>query len=624
MDRDLIVGIDLGTTNSEVAVWLDDGIKVLEENGTALFPSVVGLDPDGKLLVGERARNQYALYPTRTVKSVKRQMGLAENVTLADRTFSPQELSAMILCALKERAEKALGAPVRKAVITVPAYFSEAQRQATRDAGRIAGLEVVRLIHEPTAAVLAYENKENITDEERTTAQLQTVLVYDLGGGTLDVSVVRALGEVTEVLSGHGDTHLGGDDFDQLLYEHIMVHLRENLGVGRSSDDLSLKNRLLRAAEEAKKRLSFEERAMIREEFVGTRNGVPVHLELEVTRERFEVLVRPLLERSLRSVHQALEGAGKQPADIDRVLLVGGSTRIPLVSVLLEQTLGKKPSKDIDPELCVAHGAGVLAARTMGREIEKVLVDVSPYAFGTSAVGVINNELCMDKFAEIIPRNTPLPCSRSDDFSTIFDNQNAVEVKIFQGEHEDARRNLLVGEFLIEGLSKVPAGNVIRLRMDLDVNGLLHVTACEQSTGLEKSVTIKDALRAMTEDELAAARRTLAETAGDAFGRTLDDLHVNEDDDESSAGEDFAEDEGEDEDADLKTAEAWSGGKEFQARALLDKARRLLEKMNDEDRAEALRLIAFVEEAGKLQNVEQLTAGMDELAEMLFFVEENE
>lgn len=635
MSNEMIVGIDLGTTNSEVAAWHAGKVQVLEEGGTALFPSVVGLAADGEMLVGEPARNQYVLYPARTVKSVKRLMGSGESIILDGRAFSPQELSGLILRALKQRAERILGVPVGKAVVTVPAYFSDAQRQATRDAGRIAGLDVVRMIHEPTAAVLAYEGGEAMLqalDPEKTAAS-QTVMIYDLGGGTLDVSIVQVHGDVTEVLASHGDTHLGGDDFDLLVYENILVFMREKLGVAVVGDDRALKNRLLRAAEEAKKRLSFEEKTVIREEYVGTKSGLPIHLEMELSRARFEELARPLLDRSLQSVQKALEGAARQPANIDRILLVGGSTRIPLVSTLLEQTMGQKPRKDIHPDLCVAQGAGVMAARMMGHEIEKVLVDVTPYTFGTSALGELGGSLSVDKFVPIIHRNSPLPCSKSEEFFTACDFQEQVDVKIYQGEEADARWNILVGRFLISGLSQVPEGNPISMRMDLDINGILHVTARETRTGLEKTVKIDNAFCAMNELQLEASRQRMKAADDDPLNRAFSGLGV-----AAVANAGGEEEEMEISDASIASAvqaasasvvvnsEPQGAGipaaKMAAARVLIEKTRGMMERMHDDDRNEAGQLMKAVEDAIASQNEARLNDCVEELGEILFFVEE--
>jgi molecular chaperone DnaK len=415
---DIIVGIDLGTTNSEVAALVDGKVEVLAADGEQIMPSYVGLSPEGQLLVGTPARNQYILYPERTVKSIKRLMGSDQRVVLGEQTYSPAEISALILRALKTRAEAALGAPVTRAVITVPAYFSDAQRQATRDAGEIAGLEVVRILNEPTAAALAYGADRQ---EDR------TVLVYDLGGGTFDVSLVQVHGEITEVLASHGNTHLGGDDFDQLLLDFVHERFRAAGGLDLRADRRAM-SRLLHAVEEAKKRLSFEPYAQIREEHLAERAGVPVHLDLEVSREEYEDLIHHLIEGTLDSVHQALADAGKRPDQVDDILLVGGATRTPLISRLLEEKTGLVPRQDLHPDLCVALGAGVLAARLAGHDVDRVLVDISPYSFGPSHLGFRHGVPSEHCYHPIIARNTPLPVSRTDSYFTIVDNQEAWRV----------------------------------------------------------------------------------------------------------------------------------------------------------------------------------------------------
>ena len=592
---DNIVGIDLGTTNSEVAALVGGKVEVLASDGEQIMPSYVGLSPEGQLLVGTPARNQYILYPERTVKSIKRLMGTDQRVVLGEQTYSPAEISALILRALKTRAEAALGAPVSRAVITVPAYFSDAQRQATRDAGEIAGLEVVRILNEPTAAALAYGADRH---EDR------TVLVYDLGGGTFDVSLVQVHGEITEVLASHGNTHLGGDDFDQLLLDFVHERFRATGGPDLRADRRAM-SRLLHAVEEAKKRLSFEPYAQIREEHLAERAGVPVHLDLEVSREEYEDLIRHLIEGTLDSVHQALADAGKRPDQVDDILLVGGATRTPLISRLLEEKTGLVPRQDLHPDLCVALGAGVLAARLAGHDVDRVLVDISPYSFGPSHLGFRHSVPYEHCYHPIIARNTPLPVSRTDSYFTVVDNQEAWRVSIYQGDDPDALNNILVGQFLIEGLSRVPAGNEILCRMDLDLDGILRVTATEKRTGLAKHITIEGATTALSEEEIAQARRRTAELFGD---EDEDDLDA---DDTVVEGEFTEEGDGRDQRVQIS-----------EARALLERSRRLLDKMTSEDREEAIALHEQLEAAMNAQDWDQLREASTDLADLLFYVEE--
>jgi molecular chaperone DnaK len=593
---DVIVGIDLGTTNSEVAAVVDGKVQVIAADGEQIMPSYVGLSPEGTLLVGTPARNQFVLYPERTVKSIKRKMGGAERVALGDRAYSPPEISAMILRTLKTRAEAALGTEVRRAVITVPAYFSDAQRQATRDAGEIAGLEVVRILNEPTAAALAYG-----ADREGD----RTVLVYDLGGGTFDVSLVQVHGDVTEVLASHGNNHLGGDDFDQLLQE--LVHTRFMAAGGPDvRDDRRAMNRLLRASEEAKKRLSFEPYARILEEHLAERDGIPVHLDLEVPRGDYEPLIRHLLEETLDSVHRALSDAGKRPDQVDAILLVGGATRTPLVTALLEEATGLVPRQEVHPDLCVALGAGVLAARLAGHDIDRVLVDISPYSFGPSHFGLLDGVPSEHCYHSIIARNTPVPVTRTESYFTMVDNQEAWQVCVFQGDDPNALNNILVGRFTIEGFSKVPAGNEILCRMDLDLDGILKVTAIEKRTGLAKHITIEGATTALSEAELANARQRVQELFGDADEEEHD---VGPLDDEDHSAE--PETAGRDERVTIS-----------EARALLERSRRLLDRMSAEDREEAIALHETIEDALAANDPERLREVTAELADLLFYVEE--
>jgi molecular chaperone DnaK len=626
---DVIVGIDLGTTNSEVAALVDGNVQVLAVEGEQIMPSFVGVSPDGTPLVGTPARNQYVVYPERTVKSIKRLMGSNERVALGEQTYSPPEISAMILRALRTRAEAALGGPVRRAVVTVPAYFSDAQRQATRDAGEIAGLEVVRILNEPTAAALAYG-----ADRQGD----RTVLVYDLGGGTFDVSLVQVSGDVTEVLASHGNNHLGGDDFDQLLLDLVLTRFIAT-GTPDVRGDRRAMNRLLRAAEEAKKRLSFEPYTRLREEHLSARDGVPVHLDLEISREEYERLISHLIDGTLDSVHRALADAGKQPGEVDEILLVGGVTRTPLVSQRLRDTTGLAPRQDVHPDLCVALGAGVLAARLAGHDVDRVLVDISPYSFGPSYFGFVNGRPSEHCYHPVIARNTPLPASRTDCYVTMVDNQEAWQVSVYQGDDPNALNDILVGRFLIEGLSPVPAGNEVLCRMDLDLDGILRVTATEKRTGLAKHITIEGATTAMSDAQMAEARRRMRDLFGDPEDLAQADL--DEDalaDDEADPDDDIDLEEAEPERSGLEeagldesrasdSAPATGGGRErrvaiSEARALLERGQRLLARMSAEDREEAVRLQQAIEKAIGGGDWDRLRAATGDLADLLFYVEE--
>jgi len=601
---ELVVGIDLGTTNSEIAAFVGDQVQVLGP-GTKMLPSCVGFSPAGDLLVGAAARNQQLLYPERTVRSIKRRMGSSETVAIAGKAFSPQEISAIILRELAEWARRALNQTVSKAVITVPAYFSDAQRNATREAGAIAGLDVIRILNEPTAASLAY----GFSDGKRHTA-----MVYDLGGGTFDVSIVTVEGDVTEVLASHGNNHLGGDDFDDLLLERLEREFQEQHGVDLRHGHAAAHARLWWAAEEAKKKLSFEPYVRIREEALVTEGGKPLHLDLEIDREEYERMIRPLAESTLESVSKALSDAGKTPGDLDAIVLVGGSTRTPLIAQLLEErTGGIEPRQDVHPDLCVALGAGVLASRLAGRQIERVLVDVSPFSFGPSYLGERGGFPYPHCYHPIIRRNTPLPVTRTDRYVTSHPNQTEVELEIYQGEDEDALNNILVGEFSVTGLKPIPEPNEVLCRMSLDVDGILHVTAIEKATGKSKHVTIANALQAKTPAEITAARDRIRQI----YSRRAEGAEDFEDLELLDVGEEVAGEE-------VVTGSVVNGGNaevRQEAISLLDRSRGLFEKMHADDVEEAVGLHEKIETALASGDEKTLQEATESLKELLFFVE---
>jgi len=600
---DLIAGIDLGTTNSEIAAFTGGQVRVLGPGDTRMLPSCVGFSSGGELLVGEAARNQQALYPERTVRSIKRKMGSEEKVRVGGKDFLPQEISALILRELAEWAHRALGERPQRAVITVPAYFSDAQRNATREAGALAGLEVVRILNEPTAASLAY----GYGDGSR-----HTVLIYDLGGGTFDVSVVTVEGELTEVLASHGNNQLGGDDFDDLLAERLAAEFEKQHGVDVRQGNPAAKARLWWAAEEAKKKLSFEPYVKIREEALVTRLSRPLHLEVEISRDEYEVMIRPLVESTLDSVSKALQDAGKKPSDMDAILLVGGSTRTPLVSSLLIENTGLEPRQDVHPDLAVALGAGVLASRLAGRAVERVLVDVSPYSFGVSYLGERGGYPYPHCYKPIIRRNTPLPLTRTERYMTSHPYQTQVDVQVYQGDDEDALKNILVGDFSIEGLSAVEDANEILCRMHLDLDGILEVAAVEKRTGKSKHIRIANALRAKSAEEIAAGRKRIQELY-ETRGEMLDDVW--------ETTEDLEED----------VVDAGAGVIEMPApvradgdaeiKSLLDRSRRLLAKMHAEDREEAIDLHEKIDMAMASGDAAALREATGALKEFLFFVE---
>ena len=503
---DEILGIDLGTTNSEIAIYRDGRPEVLrDDQGRIILPSVVGLTETGELLVGEEARNQFLLYPERTVRSIKRRMGSDAKVQLGEREYTPQEISAIILSRLKEIAQAQLGRTIRKAVITVPAYFSDTQRQATREAGEIAGLEVARIINEPTAAALVYEAAQH---------QGKRILVYDLGGGTFDVSVVRIEQGVVEVISSHGNNHLGGDDFDHKIVEHVLEHLKLKHGVD-VADQPQAMARILRSAEDAKKQLSDHPYARIAEEYLAEHSGQPVNLDLELSREEYEDMIAPFIEETLGAIHIALESAGLTSSQVDEILLVGGATRTPLIRRRLVEAFGTQPRGEVDPDLCVAMGAAIQGAAMTGTEVSAVLVDVTPYTFGTSALGERNGELYPYHYVPIISKNTPIPARMSEVFFTVLDEQTDVDVRIYQGENNDALENIKIGEFRVSGLSREPAGNPVILDLALDRNGILQVSAREKKTGLERRITIDNATSRYDREQLDEARQRIGALFGD-------------------------------------------------------------------------------------------------------------
>ena len=579
---EMIVGIDLGTTNSEIAVYRDGRPEVQADSaGRLILPSVVGLAEDGSLLVGEEARNQYILHPERTVRSIKRLMGSDRTVSLGGRDYKPQDVSAMILRRLKEIAEERLGAPVRKAVITVPAFFSDAQRQATREAGEIAGLEVARIVNEPTAAALVYEAAQQ---------QGKRVLVYDLGGGTFDVSVVRIEEGVVEVIASHGNNHLGGDDFDHKIVEHVLDHLKIEHKADVSEDPQAMA-RIVRAAENAKKHLSDHPFARIEEEYIAEADGRPVHLALELSRTGYEEMIAPFIEETLSAIHTALESAALTASQIEEILLVGGATRTPMIRDRLLEVFDRPARGEVDPDLCVAMGAAIQGAAIAGEKVSAVLVDVTPYTFGTSALGELDGNLYPYCFIPIIPKNTPIPVRKSEAFATVTDNQKVVDVRIYQGENQNALENIQIGEFRIDDLADAPAGNVIVIDLALDRDGILHVSAKEKATGLEQRITIDKAMSRYDRAEIEEARQHIDQLFGDTASDT-----------EEAAGDEGSA-------ADPKVP------------ALLARARAKLDSAVAEDRAEIVDLIEAIEDARTSGDAAGLADAVRRLDDLLFYLE---
>lgn len=561
-----IIGIDLGTTNSCVAVLEGGEAKVITNpEGERTTPSVVAFK-NGERIVGAAAKRQ-ALTNPNTVSSIKRLMGTAKKVEAEGKKYSPEEISAMILSYLKDYAESYLGETVNKAVITVPAYFNDAQRQATKNAGKIAGLEVERIINEPTAAALAY----GLDKQDKN----QTILVYDLGGGTFDVSILELGDGVFEVKSTSGNTHLGGDDFDNCIMDYLVKEFKKENGVDLSKDKLAMQ-RLKEISEKAKKDLSGMTSTQISAPFISqSKDGQPLHLDMTLTRAKFEDLIEDLVESTLDPVHKALKDAGLKKDDIDKVIMVGGSTRIPMVYDLVKKELGKDPSREVNPDEAVAMGAAIQGGVLTGEVNDIVLLDVTPLSLGLETLGGVMTVL--------IPRNTTVPTQKKQVFSTAADNQPAVDIHVLQGERPMAADNKTLGNFQLTGIPAAPRGvPQIEVTFDIDANSIVHVTAKDLGTNKEQSITITSSTNLSDEE----------------VSRMVKEAEANKEEDKKRK-----------EEADLKNdAESLVNQTEKSLKDLGD-------KVSDKEKEEAEDLVKELKEALEKDDIDEIKEKKDKLQE---------
>jgi molecular chaperone DnaK len=529
-------------------------------------------------------------------------MGEETTVALGETKYSPQEISAIILRTLKQRAEKELGHPVSKAVITVPAFFDDGQRVATRQAGELAGLEVVRIINEPTAAVLTYDPHP---------PEMERLLVYDLGGGTFDVSIAQVEQGVVEILASHGDTHLGGDDFDQRLLDFVCDRFRSKHGVD-PRESIVPRSRLLRAVEDAKKQLSVDAVVTIAEEFIAEKKGVPLNLNMEVTRTEYEALIEPLLAKTLVCLDRALEDAKLPANQVHKVLLVGGATRTPRVHEILAERLGRPVHSEIEPDLAVAMGAAVQGGLIAGVDVGPVLVDITPHSLGVETLGLSQaGYMSHHHFSPILARNSTLPANRTEIYSTVVDGQEKAQIRVFQGEEEDTRFNALVGEFIIEDLADLPSGNQILVRLDLDLSGILKVTATERVSGKAKHVVIDNAMERFRK----RLRTDAADRLDEMFGSAEPPLAIGNGAPVTQGAEARPAPEVETLSPSLQRAIET-------ATALAAKADRVLPRANAEDAAELRVMLADLRSAVDERSEEGLRKITGEVEDLVFYLED--
>lgn len=590
-----IIGIDLGTTNSAVAV-IQQGVPKLIPVGDhqEILPSVVGISPQGEVLVGRPARNQWVVSPENTIRSIKRKMGRTETVFMAGKGYSPQEISAFILKELKQAAETHLGESVSRAVITVPAYFNELQRQATIEAGEIAGLQVERIINEPTASALAY----GLGREEEL-----KILVYDLGGGTFDVSIIELNSGVVDVLATAGDNHLGGDDFDEMLADLIADEFKTEHDIDLHDNHYAWA-RLVRAAEEAKIALSSVPYALISLEYIAeASDGTALHIRREVERQEFEELIAEKLASTMELINKALADAELEPEEIDRVLLVGGSTRTPAVWDLVTECMGQEPHMEIDPDAAVALGAAVQGGIIAGEEIDAILVDVTPISLGieTAEIG-FTGELQADIFVPLVRRNTTIPVQQSKVFTTMYPGQDKIHIKVYQGEEPTASDNILLGEFFVEDLKPNQSMGLtdVTVNFRLDINGILDVTVIERKSGLQVSKQLKATRQRLSPADIAQSQAKIA-----AFhDHGMDDDDFDDDFEDEEIGDEIEFDPG--------------------TKALLDRAALALTKntLLPDQATEIAAIVSKIHEAVSEDDNEQTELYCDKLIDLLIEAEE--
>ncbi len=597
-----VIGIDLGTTNSEVGFIIDGKAEILKENDNGIVPSCVGISNEGKVIVGQIARNQAVIHPESTVVSVKRLMGSDETIKLKDKSYTPQEISAFILKELKERAERVIGKKISKAVITTPAYFTNAQRQATREAGEIAGLNVIRIINEPTAAALAYESKDS---------KARTIMIYDLGGGTFDVSIVKIEDGVVEVLASTGNNHLGGDDFDREIEQLLIKHIENKFNIN-IQDNIAVVARLRRAAENAKIELSDAPFTNIEEDHLcKSKDGsTDVHLSYELSRIKFEELIENYFQQTMESVNKALSDAATPSSAIDKIILVGGSTKIPKLSSMLEEKFNILPHQEIDPDLCVAMGAAIQAGREMGIDSSGVLLDITPYTFGTSAIGALNGELSPYCFVPLIRRNSKLPAIKSEAFNTVYDNQKQAIIKIYQGEEPNALDNIKIGEYIFK-FSKLPEGSIIIMQFELDLNGILKIKAFEKDTGKTITGVIENAFSTISQKSIKDSKNKIDDLWTDNKKVYNDDDAVDADADETDV-------------ITVNTDNSAESSIPIPP-ALKDNiqlAESKLKDVHEEDRDEIINLIEDIRDAIASKKMEKAEELGEKLEDILFYLDE--